>query len=231
MKEYIVESAYFGVLLSLAAYLLGSYIKKKTRAALLNPLLLSVLFCILILLAGGIPYEVYQKSADYLNYLLTPATICLAIPLYKQFELLKNNGAAIVSGVLSGVLTGIGSVFFLSKLFRLDPVYFVTLMPKSVTTAIGMSISAEYGGYATITVAAIIITGILGHIISESVLKLFRITHPIAKGIAIGSASHAIGTAKAVSLGEVEGAMSSLAIALSGIFTVIFSALFVQLYL
>ncbi|MCM1542870.1 MAG: LrgB family protein [Blautia sp.] len=230
MREYIAESTYFGVILSITTYLLGSYIKKKTKLALLNPLLLSILLCILVLSVGGIPYEAYNNSAGYISYLLTPATICLAIPLYRQFELLKQNTAAILSGIISGVLTGIGSVFILSKLFRLSPDYFVTLMPKSVTTAIGMGISEEYGGYATITVAAIVITGILGHMISEAVLKLFRITHPVAKGIAIGSASHAIGTAKAVSLGEIEGAMSSLSIALSGIFTVIFSSVFVQLY-
>ncbi|MCM1065112.1 MAG: LrgB family protein [Eubacterium sp.] len=230
MSEYITESVYFGVILSITAYLLGSYIKKKTKIALLNPLLLSILFCILVLSVGGIPYEAYNSSASYISYLLTPATICLAIPLYRQFELLKQSTAAILSGIISGVLTGIGSVFILSKLFGLSPAYFVTLMPKSVTTAIGMGISEEYGGYTTITVAAIVITGILGHIISEAVLKLFRITHPVAKGIAIGSASHAIGTAKAVSLGEIEGAMSSLSIALSGIFTVVFSSIFVHLY-
>ncbi len=230
MKNYLTDSAYFGFLLSLAAYLLGTYIKKKTKLAIFNPLLFSVIACILVLLAGNVSYDTYLSSAQYISYFLTPATICLAVPLYKQLNTLKKNAGAILLGILSGVITSIGSIFLLSRLYALDKVYFVTLMPKSVTTAIGMGISQEYGGYTTITVAAIVVTGILGQLIAELVLKIFKITHPVAKGIAIGSASHAIGTSKAVAMGEVEGAMSSLSIALSGILTVLLSAFFARLY-
>ncbi len=230
MKNYLTDSAYFGFLLSLAAYLLGTYIKKKTKLAIFNPLLFSVIACILVLLAGNVSYDTYLSSAQYISYFLTPATICLAVPLYKQLNTLKKNAGAILLGILSGVITSIGSIFLLSRLYALDKVYFVTLMPKSVTTAIGMGISQEYGGYTTITVAAIVVTGILGQLIAELVLKIFKITHPVAKGIAIGSASHAIGTSKAVAMGEVEGAMSSLSIELSGILTVLLSAFFARLY-
>ncbi len=230
MKNYLTNSAYFGFLLSLATYLLGTYIKKKTKLAIFNPLLFSVIACILVLLAGNVSYDTYLSSAQYISYFLTPATICLAVPLYKQLNTLKRNAGAILLGILSGVITSIGSIFLLSRLYALDKVYFVTLMPKSVTTAIGMGISQEYGGYTTITVAAIVVTGILGQLIAELVLKIFKITHPVAKGIAIGSASHAIGTSKAVAMGEVEGAMSSLSIALSGILTVLLSAFFARLY-
>ena len=150
----------------------------------------------------------------------------MAIPLYEQVELLKKHAWAILAGLLSGVFSGIICVLVLSHLFKLDHAQYVTLLPKSITTAIGMGVSEELGGYVTITVAVIIVTGILGNVIAELVCRMFKIEEPVAKGIAIGSAAHAVGTAKAMELGEIEGAMSSLSIAVAGLLTVIFSPMF-----
>lgn len=226
MKELISNSTYFGVLISIICYELGVLIKKKFKFPLLNPLLISISAVIILLLLLNVDYESYYAGAKYLSYLLTPATVCLAIPLYEQFELLKNNLKAIMAGILSGVITSLTSVFLLSLLFSLDHKEYVTLLPKSVTTAIGMGISEELGGIVTITVAVIIITGILGNIIAETTLRLFRIEEPIAKGVAIGASSHAIGTAKAMELGEIEGAISSLSIAVTGLITVIAASVY-----
>lgn len=161
-----------------------------------------------------------------MSWFLTPATVCLAIPLYEQWQLLKKNYKAVIVGITSGVLTSLLTVFVLSLVMNLDHAQYVTLLPKSITTAIGMGLSEELGGYVTITVAVIVITGVLGNIFGEVICKLFRIEEPIAKGLALGSASHAIGTAKAMEMGEIEGAMSSLSIAVAGILTVVFSSAF-----
>ena len=182
-------------------------------------------------LSGGmkqrdISYDDYNQGAQYLSYLLTPATVCLAVPLYQQLNLLKKNLKAVAAGILSGVLTSILSVLGLSYLFGLSHDMYVTLLPKSITTAIGMGVSEELGGIVTITVAVIIITGVLGNMIADVVYRVFRIKEPVAKGLALGTASHAIGTAKAMEMGPVEGAMSSLAIAVAGLLTVIFASVF-----
>lgn len=226
MTELLRNSAFLGVFLSIAAYELGLVLKKKLRHPLCNPLLISIVVVMLALVFFDIPYTAYVEGAQYLNYLLTPATICLAIPLYEQFSLLKCNYKAIMVGIMSGVLTSLCCVLFLSLLFHLSHTEYVTLLPKSITTAIGIGISEELGGYVTLTVVVILITGILGNIFAETICRLFKITEPIAVGIAIGTSSHAIGTSKAMELGEVEGAMSSLAIAVSGILTVVGAALF-----
>lgn len=175
-------------------------------------------------------YESYENSAQYLSYLLTPATVCLAVPLYQQMTLLKKNLAAVACGILAGVLASLGSVLLLAFLFGLEHDVYVTLLPKSITTAIGMGVSEELGGLVTITVAVIIVTGVIGNVIGEAVCKLFRIYEPIAKGLALGTSSHAIGTAKALEMGEVEGAMSSLAIAVAGLLTVIGASVFAGFY-
>lgn len=226
MKDLLTNSTYFGVLINIACYELGVYLKKKFKLPLFNPLLVSICAVIILLLLLKVDYESYYSGAKYLSYLLTPATVCLAIPLYEQFELLKKNLKAILVGILSGVITSLTCVFLLSLLFQLDHKEYVTLLPKSVTSAIGMGISEELGGIVTITVAVIIVTGIFGNIIAEAILKLFRIEEPIAKGVAIGASSHAIGTAKAIELGEIEGAISSLSIAVSGLITVIAASIY-----
>ena len=221
---------YFGIFISLAAYAVGMQLKKKLGWAVLNPLLVSVILVIAFLKAGGISYDDYNEGASHLSFFLTPATVCLAIPLYKQLALLKKNAVAIFLGIASGVLGSVFSVYLLSLVFRLENVHYVSLLPKSITTAIGMGVSEELGGIVTITVAVIVITGVLGNMIGEAVFRLFRIEEPVAKGIAIGSAAHAIGTAKAMELGEVEGAMSSLSIAVAGLLTVIGASLFAGFY-
>ena len=221
MKEALINSNYFGLILSIALFILSVRIKAKFRIALLNPLLISTLLCIAVLVVFKIPYDTYKESAGLLNYLLTPATVCLAIPMYKQLKLLKDNLLAVIAAITSGTICSIMSIFIMGKLFRLSSEHIATLLPKSITTAIGMGVSEEAGGIVTLTVAGIIITGILGNMIAESIFRIFHIDHPIARGLALGTSAHAVGTAKALELGEVEGAMSSLSICVAGILTVI----------
>lgn len=230
MISFLTDSLFFGTAVSLAAYELGVLLKKKFRHPLFNPLLISILTVIAILVLLGIDYKSYHISAKYLSYLLTPATICLAIPLYEQLEHLKSNWKAILAGIVSGVLSSILCIYAFSLLFQFSHEQYVTLLPKSITTAIGMDVSAELGGTTTITVAVIIITGVFGNMIAEPVCRLFRITNPVAKGIGIGSSSHAIGTAKAMEMGDVEGAISSLSIAVTGILTVLAATIAAGLY-
>lgn len=228
MINFFEESVFFGVTLSLIAYFIGVMLKKKFKLGIFNPLLIAIIISIIVLVAGNVDYEIYNEGAKYLSWLLTPATVCLAIPLYEQWELLKKNYKAILIGIVSGVLTSLTTVLVLALIMGLSHEEYVTLLPKSITTAIGMGVSEELGGYVTITVAVIIITGVLGNMFGELICRIFKITEPISKGLALGSAAHAIGTAKAVELGEVEGAMSSLSIAVSGILTVILASIFAE---
>lgn len=229
MKEAIFNSAFFGVIISIAGYALGVFLKKKFKRSFLNPLLISIIFVIAVLLVFNIDYESYNQGGKYISYLLTPATVCLAIPLYQQLELLKKNKKAIVLGILAGVLSSLGSVWALSYLFGLSHQQYVTLLPKSITTAIGIGVSHELGGIETITVAVIIVTGVLGNVIAETVCKLFKIKDPIAVGLAIGTSAHALGTTKAFELGEIQGAMSSLSIVVAGLITVVGASFFAYL--
>ncbi|MBE6024593.1 MAG: LrgB family protein [Cellulosilyticum sp.] len=229
MQVLLNDSLFFGVMISLIGYELGLFIRKKFKKAFLNPLLISIVFVIVFLLVFDINYEDYYEGAKYISYLLTPATVCLAIPLYEQLELLKRHKKAIIWGISSGVLASLLSVLLFSLLFHLSHEEYVTLLPKSITTAIGMVISEELGGIPNITVAVIIITGVFGNMIAEVVCRIFHIQDPIAKGLAIGTASHAMGTTKAIELGEIEGAMSSLSIAVAGLLTVIGAPIFASL--
>ena len=226
MTNMFCESAFFGVVISLLAYELGMLLKKKFGLPIFNPLLISIAVVIVFLAVFDINYQNYNDGAKYLSYLLTPATVCLAIPLYEQMEALKKNIKAILAGILSGVLTSLTVVLALALIFNLNHKMYVTLLPKSITTAIGMGVSEELGGAVTITVAVIIITGVLGIMLAETRCKLFHIEEPIAKVISIGAASHAIGTAKAMEMGDVEGAMSSLSIAVAGILTVVGASIY-----
>lgn len=220
MNELFLDSVTVGVVLSLLGYFIGMAVKKKWKLAILNPLLISIVLVIGFLLLFEIDYDVYNYSAKYLSYLLTPATVSLAIPLYQKIGLLKKHAAAIFIGIFSGVLTSLGVIFVSAVLFRLSHEEYVTLLPKSITTAIGIGVSEELGGYIVITSAVIILTGVLGNMLAETLCRVFRIRHAISRGLAIGTASHAIGTAKAMEMGEVEGAMSSLSIVISGLCTV-----------
>ena len=228
--EFVEQSVFFGVSLSLAAYGLGVVLQKRFRLALFNPLLIAVVVTIAVLLSAHIDYDIYYEGAKYLSYLLTPATVCLAVPLYEKLALLRRNWKAILAGIGSGVLTTLVSVLVLSRVFSLTHEEYVTLLPKSITTAIGMGVSEELGGYVTLTVAMIIVTGILGNVTAVAVCRLFRITEPIARGVAIGSSAHALGTAKAIEIGEVEGAMSGLSIVVAGLLTVVGASVFAQLW-
>lgn len=230
MSEFLSNSAYFGVLISLAAYGLGSLLRSKLKCPLINPLLISIILTIPAILLLNIDYATYEEGAHYLSWLLTPATVALAVPLYEQFELLKKNIAAITAGVVAGVLSSLGSVLGLAVLFEFSHEEYITFLPKSITTAIGMGVAEENGGIVPITVGVIIITGVIGNMLGDMLLKLFRISEPVAKGIALGSSAHVMGTSKAMEIGEIEGAMSSLSVVVSGILTVAAAALFANFY-
>lgn len=226
MNTFLEQSVFFGVFVSLAAYAVGVFIKNKTKFSLFNPLLISIIITSAVVIFAGIDYDVYYEGAKYISYLLTPATVALAIPLYEQVTVLKKNFKAIIAGIVSGVITSLCSILAMALIFGFTHEQYVTFLPKSITTAIGMGVSEELGGYVSITVAVIIITGVLGSVIAEGVLKLFKITDPVAKGIAIGTASHAVGTSKAMEIGKTEGAMSGLSIVVSGLLTVAGASVF-----
>lgn len=220
MHEFLASSAYFGLVLTLAAYQLPRLINRRLGRQVLNPLLFSILACSLVLLALDIRYETYYQGAGLIDALLTPATVCLAIPLYRQYELLRRNIRAVLLSCLVGVAANMAGCAAMLALFRLDASQFATLLPKSITTAIGKSLSQELGGFPATTMVTIIITGILGAVIAPGLLRLFHVTSPLAQGLAIGTSAHAAGTAKAVELGDIQGAASSLAIVVTGLLTV-----------
>lgn len=230
VSDIVALSATFGVVISIIGYGLGVLLRNKTGIGIFNPLLISIIFVMVILSVFHIGYRDYNSSAKYLSYLLTPATVSLAVPLYLHIDRLKRNWVGIAVGLISGSITSMGSVLVMSVLFGLSHKQYVTLLPKSITTAIGMGISDELGGLVTISVAVIIITGILGNVLAVTICRLFRITDPVAKGLAIGAAAHAIGTSKAMEMGDIEGAMASLAIVVNGLITVIGASFFAMLY-
>ena len=225
LNEFISGSAAWGVLLTLAAFALGALVNRVTGKAFFNPLLLGAIFVIVFLSVCGISYADYKVSAAPVNYLLLPATVALAIPLYEKLDLLKANAAAIIAGISVGTLVSLGSALAL----HLTQEQYATLLPKSVTTAISMDVAAELGGIAALTGAIVILTGIVGNLLAETVCKAFHITDPIAKGVGIGTSAHAVGTSKALQMGEVEGAMSGLSIAVAGVLTAVLCPVFVSL--
>lgn len=229
MQSFISNSLFFGPVISLAVYEGGLLIKRKYKLAILNPLLITTIVLIALLALTHVEYESYNASAKYISYFLTPATVALAVPLYEQLKLLKENLKAVACGLVAGVLTSLVSILLLSMLFGLNHEQYVTLLPKSITTAIGMGVSEEMGGITAITVAVICVTGMIGDMTSEWLYKILKIKNPIAKGLALGTASHAMGTAKAMEMGEVEGAMGSLAIVTAGLLTVVGASFFAQL--
>ncbi len=231
MTEFLSSSAVWGVGLTMAAFAAGTFVNRKTGKAWCNPLLLGTLTAIVLLTVLDVPYPEYKASAAPLSYLLLPATVSLAIPLYEKWELLKKNFIAILAGVLSGVLVSLGGIAALAWLLKLDAAQAATLLPKSVTTAIGLDISAALGGMPPLTGAVIILTGITGNLTAQWLCRTLSITDPLARGIGIGTASHAIGTAKALEMGQTEGAMSSLATALAGVFTAFLTPICANLFL
>ena len=229
MSNFLSNSIFFGVLLCLLSHQAGVFLRQKTKIAAFNPLLISIIIVIFVLVMFNIKFEDFYKGSKYISFLLTPATVALAIPLYSKLALLKSNFKAIMSGLIAGVLTSLISIFVMSLLFGLSHENYVSMLPKSITTAIGIGVSEELGGISTITTAVIIVTGVFGNVSADIVYKVFNITNPIAKGIGLGSSAHAIGTSKALEMGETEGAMSSLSIAVAGIITVIFASFFAKL--
>ena len=229
LNEFLSGSVAWGVLLTLAAFALGALVNRVTGKAFFNPLLLGAIFVIVFLSVCGIPYADYKVSAAPVNYLLLPATVALAIPLYEKLDLLKANAAAIIAGISVGTLVSLGSALALALALHLTQEQYATLLPKSVTTAISMDVAAELGGIAALTGAIVILTGIVGNLLAETVCKAFHITDPIAKGVGIGTSAHAVGTSKALQMGEVEGAMSGLSIAVAGVLTAVLCPVFVSL--
>ncbi|MBQ9852519.1 MAG: LrgB family protein [Ruminiclostridium sp.] len=230
MAEFASTSLFFGMALSLAAYGVGVFLRSRWKFALFNPLLVAIVLVVAFLVGFKIDYATYMEGARYISYLLTPATVCLAVPLYQQFSLLKKNAKAVLLGIAAGTLASLCVILGLCVLFHLDHTMYVTLLPKSITTAIGIGVSEELGGIQSLTVVVIIITGVLGNIFAELICKVFRITDPIAQGVGIGTSTHAVGTARAMEMGEIQGAMSGLSIVVAGLMTVVLANLFAVFY-
>ena len=214
-----IESPFFGVSVTILAFYIGVKTQKKTGKALCNNMLITVLLLIGLLTVFHIPYESYNKGGAIINLMLGPATTCMAVTIYRKRELLKKNWLPVLLGCLAGVVTSVGSILVLCRLFGLEKDMTASLLPKSVTTPIAAAISGDHGGIVSITVAAVVITGILGNLLAPLLIRLFRVKDPLAAGLGIGACSHAIGTAKAMEIGETEGAMSGLAIGVCGIMT------------
>ncbi|WP_343101785.1 LrgB family protein [Romboutsia sp. MSSM.1001216sp_RTP31141st1_G3_RTP31141_220114] len=217
----VLNTPIFGIVITIIFFNIGLYIQRKTKSALMNPLLIAIVGIILLLNITKIPYESYKKGADSINYFLGPVTVILAVPLYKQFDLFKKHILEILVGITTGVVVSFISIKIIAGFTDADISIINSLIPKSITTPMGLSLTNTINGIESITVVAIIFTGILGAIMAELVFKLGRIKHPVAKGIALGTSAHALGTSKALELGEIEGAMSGLSIGISGIITVI----------
>lgn len=226
MNDFFLQSTFFALLISLAAYEAGAFLKKKTGFFLFNPLIVAIVLVIAFLLIFHIDYGVYEEGSGMLSYFLTPSTVAFAVPLYRRLSLLKEHAAAIVAGIVAGVLAGLVSTVLMAVFCGLDHSGYVTFLPKSITNAIGMALSGELGGMTTITVAAIVLTGIFGNVAGDLICRLFHIKEKISIGLAFGTAAHAMGTTKAMEIGEIEGAMSSLSIVVAGILTVVLANLF-----
>lgn len=225
MIEILTLSPLFGILLSFTMYLMGDKLYKKWPIVIFTPLLFGFVSIIILLMTLDIPYENFNEGGKFLTMMITPATVALAIRLEKNIVYFKKYYPAILTGICFGVLIHSVLIFSLALLFQLDQPMFATLLPKSITTAIAVGISESLGGVASLTVALVVLTGIIGALIGPKLFNLFHIDDPVAQGIGMGAGAHAMGTAKAIEIGEVEGAMSSLAIVITGIVTVIIAPL------
>lgn len=221
MNDLLTSSSYLCVVLTLAAFAFSSALQKKTKLAILNPILVSAALVMVVMALLDIPNDVYQKGNAILSFLLTPATICLAIGFYQQFQSLKHHLGAIVLGVLAGSVCSLGLIYVMCGLFGLERAVLCSLLPKSITTAIGSVLSEEIGGIAAVATFAIAITGTFGNIIGPALCKLFRIQDPIAQGVAFGTSAHVIGTAKATEISSLAGAVGSLSLTIAGLITVV----------
>ena len=221
MVEYLTQLSLFPLALTIGAYLLGQWLQSKFKTPVLNPILVAVVVVAGVLLATGFPVDTYQEGTKGLSWLLTPATICLAVPLYEQLKVLKKNLVAILGGIAAGTVTSLMVVFLMCRLFSLDHALTVSLLPKSITTAMGVVLSEGNGGLPALTTAVIIVTGILGSLMGSSLCKILKLTDPISQGVALGTASHVVGTSRANELGKLQGAVSSLSLVVAGILTAI----------
>ena len=221
MTELFSAVSLFPLLLTVGAYQFGLWLRKKWDHPVCNPILIAVILVILLLLLTGYPVETYQAGTSAIQWLLTPATVCLALPLYEQMKVLKKKLPAILAGVTAGTVASLGIIVVLCRIFRMDAQLSVSLLPKSITTAMGIVLSQQNGGIASLTTAAIIITGILGNLTGTGLCRLLRIHDPVAQGTAFGTASHAIGTSKATELGALQGAVGSLSLTVAGILTAV----------
>lgn len=221
MTKLLCENAFFAIFLTLSAFEAGRVLQQKTKLALLNPILVGAVLVGVVLVVLGIPLEQYQADCKPLQYLLTPATICYSVSLYEQIGTMKKQLPAIFAGVFAGTAASLLSIRVMCMAFGLDAVMTNTLLPKSITTAIGMALSQEVGGIAALTTAVIVITGILGNMFGPTLSKILALKHPVAQGVAFGTASHAVGTAKANELSALTGAVSSLSLTLAGLITVV----------
>lgn len=228
MMDFL-KTPVFGILLSVVCYEIGILIQQKTKNPILNPLLLAIILVILVLTVFDIPKETYDLGGSYILFLLGPATVVMAVPLYRQINLLKKDWLPILVGIFVGSATSVLSVIGLARLFGVNIEIAVSMLPKSVTTAIGMEVSKEIGGVVSLTVAVIVLTGILGAVMGPFILKILGIKDEVAQGVAMGTASHAVGTSKAMELGETQGAMSGLSIGIAGLATVLIIPLVIGL--
>ncbi|MBD5545192.1 MAG: LrgB family protein [Lachnospiraceae bacterium] len=230
MNELLQQWGYFGMAFGLGCYFFAAWLQKKCKLSILNPLLISTIIVVLFLWFFHVDYETFDQGARYITYFLTPATVCLAVPLYKQFQILRKNALAILAGVLAGCIAHGLVIGGMAALCKMEPILMVSLLPKSITTAIALGTCEELGGITGITIVGTLVAGLMGAILGPALLKWFRIKEPVAQGVCVGTASHAIGTSKMLELGQVQGAMSSLAIVVSGLITVVLAPVFASVF-
>lgn len=222
----LLSIALLPVVLTLTAFFLGQRLQKKLKSPLLNPILIAVILVLLFLGITGIAVKTYQSGMSSLSWLLTPATVCLAVPMYEQFQLLKKNLPAIAAGVAAGAVSCLVMVLLFGLAVGFEPVLTNSLLPKSITTAIGVVLSEMAGGMPGVTTAAIVFTGIFANIMGSAFCRIFHLTDPIAQGVAFGTAGHVIGTSRANELNPLTGAVSSLSLVVAGLLTAVVLPLF-----
>lgn len=242
LNEYVASNDFFGIILCVVMFRIGQIINQKTKIPILNPLLLAIVFCIIFLKVTGITYDNFNRGGKYISFLIAPTTVALVVSLYRNIEKLKANLVPILVGVIVGSIVAIASAYFMSAIFKFDKNLTLAMMPQSVTTPIAKSLTEEYVGYfgadektmatyAAITAITVILRGVVGAIFAPTVMKIMNVKDSVAIGIGIGTSSHAVGTSKAIEMGEVEGAMSGLSIAIAGVCTVVLMPLFVMVFI
>ena len=224
----VLSSPFFGIVLCLVTFLIGRALQKKTGRVLANPLVVAVILCVAVLLLFDIPYENFTKGADVINWMLGPVTALLALSIYNQRQILKAYFVPVLAGCLAGSVTSMASILGLCKLFGVDKAITASILPKSCTTPIALSIAQSHGGIPAIAACCVIIAGVTGALCAPLFSKWFGITDPVAQGLATGASSHALGTTRAREMGEVQGAMSSIAIGVCGLISVMIS-LFIRI--